>query len=139
MPAKSETAKRGQDNDSIEAYPLIASNATPPIARPIRQLLHFACDFAIESVGGLYGLRAGAPSRQAARALTISAPEALAGKPHDEQELANGSFGSSQAKQRQRYDCCFFMMANVELTHTKCGRRVTCYIFQECSLGSHSL
>lgn len=49
--------------------------------------------------------------RQAARALAISVPEALAGKPHEEQEVANGSFGSSHAKQRQRYGC--FMMVSV--------------------------
>jgi hypothetical protein len=110
MPAKSETAKRGQESNPIQAYPLIASNAAPAIARPFRQPLHLACNSAIDSEGELYGLRAGEPSvRQAARALAISAPEALAGKPHDEQEVANGSFGSSQAKQRQRYGR--FMMA----------------------------
>jgi hypothetical protein len=81
------------------------------MAKPFRQPLHFACGSAIDSAGGLYGLRAGEPPvRQAARALAISAPEALAGKPHDEQKVANGSFGSSQAKQRQRYGC--FMMDN---------------------------
>jgi len=110
MPAKSEIAKRGQESNPNQAYPLIASNAAPAIARPFCQPLHFARDSAIDSEGELYGLRAGEPSvRQAARALAISAPEALAGKPHDEQEVANGSFGSSQAKQRQRYGR--FMMA----------------------------
>lgn len=103
--AKRESEKRGQENDPIPAYTPIASNAAPAIAAPFRQALHFACDSAIDSEGELYSLRAGEPSvRQAARALAISAPEALAEKPHDEQEVANGSFGSSQAKQRQRYD-----------------------------------
>ena len=113
-------AKRGQENDPIQAYPPIASNAAPAIATPFRQPLHFACDSAINSEEGLYGLRAEEPwVRQAARALTISAPEALAGKPHDAQEVANGSFGSSQAKQRQRYGC--FMMALLYFV----GRHVT--------------
>jgi hypothetical protein len=42
------------------------------------------------------------PARQADRALAISAPEALAENPHHAQEVANGSFGLSQTKQRQR-------------------------------------
>lgn len=104
MQAKRESAKRGQETNPIQAYAPIASNAAPAIARPFRQPLHFARDCAIDFEGGLYGVRAGEPPvRQAARALAISAPEALAGKPHDEQEVANGSFGSLQAKQRQRY------------------------------------
>lgn len=115
MQAKRESARRGQENDPIQADPPIASNARPAIADPFRQPLHFTRNSATDSGARLYGL----PERQAARALAISAPEALAGKPHDEQEVANGSFGASQAKQRQRYGR--FMMADVEVTTD--GRR----------------
>jgi hypothetical protein len=112
MQAKRDSVKRCQENDPIQANPPIANKTRPAIADPFRQPLHFACDSALESEKGLYGLRAAEPpERQAARALAISAPEALAGKPHDEQEVANGSFGASQAKQRQRYGR--FMMANL--------------------------
>jgi hypothetical protein len=103
MQAKRESARRGQESDPVQPYALIASNAAPVIARPIRQPLHFACAPAIDAVGALYGMRAPeSPTRQADRALAISAPEALAGNPHHAQEVANGSFGFSQIKQRQR-------------------------------------
>lgn len=53
MQANRESAKRDQVSVSIQAYPPIASNAAPAMARPFRQPLHFACDFAIDSEGGL--------------------------------------------------------------------------------------
>jgi hypothetical protein len=112
IPAKSESAKRGQENDPIQASPLIASNAAPATARPFLQPLHFGCGFAADCKEALYCLTAAEPpERQANRALSISAPDALAGKPQDEQRIAKGSFGPSQAKQRQRYGR--FMMLDV--------------------------
>jgi hypothetical protein len=41
--------------------------------------------------------------RRAACARAISVPVAIAGKPHEEQEVADAAFGASQPKQRQRY------------------------------------
>lgn len=103
MQAKRDTPRRGQENVPIQANAVIASNTAPAIANPLRHPLHFACGTALRAAGGLYGMRAPAsPASQAARALSISAPEALAGKPHDAQEAADASFGFSQAKQRQR-------------------------------------
>jgi hypothetical protein len=103
MQAKRESARRGQESGPAQPYAPIASNAAPAIARPVRQPLHFACDRAIDGVEALYGMRTPeSPARQADRALAISAPVGLAGNPQDAQKVANGSFGSTQTKQRQR-------------------------------------
>lgn len=111
MKARRESAKRGHVHVPIQAYPLIASSAAPAVAKPFRQPPHFDRDSPVDATGAPNGLREEESSTpRPARALAISAPEALAGKPHDEQTVANGSFGLSQAKQRQRYGC--FMMAD---------------------------